>query len=55
MMAVDYVELGRDDAAKAEVSEVLRINPQFSAKIGGGALPPIRERAAADLRKAGLN
>jgi adenylate cyclase len=54
-LAVDYVELGRDDAARAEVAEILRLNPQFSDKIGGAAFPANRERAIADLRKAGLN
>ncbi|MBV8360500.1 MAG: tetratricopeptide repeat protein [Deltaproteobacteria bacterium] len=54
-LAVDYVELGRDDAARAEVAEILRLDPQFSAKIGGAAFPANRERAIADLRKAGLN
>jgi tetratricopeptide (TPR) repeat protein len=53
--AVDYVELGRDDAARAEVAEVLKINPQFSPKIGIAAFPANKERAAADLHKAGLN
>jgi adenylate cyclase len=55
LLAVDYVELGRDDAARAEVAEILRRDPQFSAKIGGAAFPANRERAIADLRKAGLN
>jgi hypothetical protein len=34
---------------------MLRLDPQFSAKIGGAAFPASRERAIADLRKAGLN
>jgi tetratricopeptide (TPR) repeat protein len=55
LRAVDYVELGRDDAARAEVAEVLKINPQFSLKIGIAAFPANEERAAADLHKAGLN
>jgi adenylate cyclase len=54
-MAVDYVELGRDDAAKGEVAEILSLDPQFSARIAGAAFPSNRERAEADLRKAGLN
>ncbi len=54
-LAVDYIELGQDDAARAEVAEILRLNPQFSLKIGiAGELPAHRERAA-DLSKAGLN
>jgi hypothetical protein len=54
-LAVDYVELGRDDAARAEVAEILRLDPQFSSKIGSAAFLADRERAVADLRKAGLN
>jgi adenylate cyclase len=54
-LAVDYVELGRDGAARAEVAEILRLDSQFSAKIGGTSFPASRERAIADLRKAGLN
>lgn len=50
--AVDYVELGRDDAARAEVAEVLKINPEFSLKIGIAAFPTNEERAAADLHKS---
>jgi tetratricopeptide (TPR) repeat protein len=53
--AVDYVELGRDDAARAEIAEVRKLNPQFSVKMAVGAFPADQERAAADLRKAGLN
>jgi tetratricopeptide (TPR) repeat protein len=53
-LAVDYIELGQDNAARAEVAEILRLNPQFSLKMGvAGELPAQRERAA-DLSKAGL-
>ena len=38
-LAVDYVELGRDDAARAEIAEVLKLNPQFSLKIGVTRFP----------------
>jgi tetratricopeptide (TPR) repeat protein len=55
LLAVDYVELGRDDAARTEVAEILRLYPQISARIGGAAFPANRQRAVADLRKAGLN
>jgi adenylate cyclase len=54
-LVVDYIALGRDDAARAEVAEILRLDPQFSAQIGGAAFPANRERPIADLRKAGLN
>jgi adenylate cyclase len=59
-LAVDYVELGRDDAARAEAAEVLRINPQFSLEVTFPTVGPkgkalaANERFAADLRKAGL-
>jgi tetratricopeptide (TPR) repeat protein len=53
-LAVDYVELGRDDAAKAEIAEVLKLEPQFSLKLGLAAFPTEQTRAGADLRKAGL-
>jgi adenylate cyclase len=54
-LAVDYVELGRDDTAKAEIAEVLKLNPQFSVKFGVAGFPVDQEHAAADLHKAGLN
>lgn len=60
MPAVDYIELGDDHAARAEVAEVLKLDPQFSAEtcfptgsVQDSALPQI-ERFRADLRKTGL-
>jgi hypothetical protein len=56
----DYIELGRNDAARAEAAEVLRLNPHFSAeKIFPTAGPKGKvlaenERLNLDLRKAGL-
>jgi adenylate cyclase len=53
-LAIDYIELGRDQEARAEAAEVLRINPHFLLR------PPIfkdqalNERFLADARKAGL-
>jgi tetratricopeptide (TPR) repeat protein len=32
-LAFDYIELGRDDEARAEAAEALRLNPQFSVKM----------------------
>jgi TolB-like protein/DNA-binding winged helix-turn-helix (wHTH) protein/predicted Zn-dependent protease len=53
-LAVDYIELGQDNAARAEVAEILRLDPQFSLKRAvEGEFPAQRERAA-DLSKAGL-
>jgi adenylate cyclase len=59
-LAVDYTELGRDDAARAEAAEVLRLNPQYSLemiyrKVGPkGKVLAENARWSADLRKAGL-
>jgi adenylate cyclase len=57
MLAMAYVELGRNQDARAQASEVMRINPQF-------ALPPpeketnesiaVNKRFQSDMRKAGL-
>jgi adenylate cyclase len=54
-LAVDYIELGDENAARAEVAEILRLNPQFSLKMAlAGEFPAQQERFAAHLRKAGL-
>jgi len=54
-LAVDYVELGQEAAARAEVAEILRLYPQFSLKIALESMfPAQRERAAADLSRAVL-
>jgi tetratricopeptide (TPR) repeat protein len=49
-LVIDYVELGRDDVARAEVAEVLRLDPQFSLKM----TDHWNKRFHADLRRAGL-
>jgi adenylate cyclase len=60
-LATAYIELGRDDAARAEAAEVLRINPQFSLKMVVRTVGPKGKmlagnmRWSADLRKAGLS
>jgi hypothetical protein len=60
-LAVDYVELGRDDTARAEAKEALRLNPEFNLerifRTDGpkGKVLAENTRIAADLRKAGLN
>ncbi|HEV3110479.1 MAG TPA: winged helix-turn-helix domain-containing protein [Candidatus Binataceae bacterium] len=54
-LAVDYAKLGHDNAARAEVGEILRLNPRLSLETAvAGEFPAQRERAA-DLSKAGLN
>jgi adenylate cyclase len=60
-LAIDYIELGRDDEARAEAAEVLQLNPQFSLKMVAPTVGPkghvLAEniRWSADLLKAGLN
>ena len=59
-LAAAYIELGRDDAARAEAAEVLQLNPQFSLKMVFRTVGPKGKvlarniRASANLRKAGL-
>jgi tetratricopeptide (TPR) repeat protein len=59
-LAAAYIELGRDDAARADAAEVLRLNPQFSLKMVFRTVGPKGKvlatniRASTDLRKAGL-
>lgn len=58
-MAVDYMELGHEDWARAEVAEVLRLDPEFSVEM---MFPTVSlqskvlklDRLRGDLRKAGL-
>jgi adenylate cyclase len=53
-----YSELGREQDARAEAAEVLRLSPQFSLegveKIPGNWQGPLGQRYLSDLRKAGL-
>jgi len=52
-----YVELGRNEEARAEATEVMRINPQFSLaaeKQIAAMKEPLRDRFFADMAKAGL-
>jgi tetratricopeptide (TPR) repeat protein len=59
-LAIDYIELGQDDAARSEAAEVLRLNPQFSLEkyfrtVGPrGQVLAEQTRWSADLQKAGL-
>jgi len=57
-LIVDYTELGREDEARAEAAEVLRISPNFSLDAAKRLSPQKDETAAnhfyADARKAGL-
>jgi adenylate cyclase len=57
-LATIYSELGREEEARAEVAEVLRINPQYSLEVlrqrSPFKDPAVLERMIAALRKAGL-
>jgi hypothetical protein len=53
-----YIMMGREEEARAEAAEVLKINPKFSLEFWEKALP-YKDRSVADnlvrvLRKAGL-
>jgi len=56
--ALADVELGRNDDARAEAAEVLRLSPHYSLATWQQVYPlkdpALRERWLADLRKAGL-
>jgi tetratricopeptide (TPR) repeat protein len=59
-LAVDYIEIGQDDAARAEAAQVMRLNPQFYLAMVYRTVGPKGKvlaeniRWSADLRKAGL-
>ena len=57
-LAVIYSELGREEEARAEGSEVLRLSPSFSLEVMKQRTPfkdpAVSERFLAALRKAGL-
>jgi adenylate cyclase len=57
-LAVVDVELGRNDDARAEAAEVLRLSPHYSLatwrQVYQNKDPAVPERWLADLRKAGL-
>jgi tetratricopeptide (TPR) repeat protein len=58
LLAVDYIELGREPQARAEAAEILRISPNFSVSAFILGFPnkdeTYKERARNDLRKGGL-
>jgi adenylate cyclase len=57
-LAMCYAALGREEEARAEAAEVLRLNPKFSAKKLVKTMPirdkAVKERYIDALRKAGL-
>ncbi len=57
MLIACYVELGRNEEARAEAADVMRINPQFSLAVQKQTSvieQPLRDRIYADIAKAGL-
>jgi adenylate cyclase len=58
LLAIADVELGRNDDARAEAAEVLRLSPHYSLatwrQVYPHKDPALQERWLADLRKAGL-
>jgi adenylate cyclase len=58
LLVVDYTELGREDEARAEAAEVLRISPHFSLdrwmQISPQKDQAFLKRVITDGRKAGL-
>jgi hypothetical protein len=53
-LAIGYTEVGREEAARAEMAEALRLYPRLSLPDGLNLLHMDKERLAADLRRAGL-
>jgi tetratricopeptide (TPR) repeat protein len=54
MLISAYIEMGRDQEARAEVVELKRISPNFLAHAGVGRDEASNSRFRQDLRKAGL-
>jgi adenylate cyclase len=57
MLVACNVELGRNEEARAEAAEVMRMSPQFSldvAKKTSSFKEPLRDRLYTDMAKAGL-
>jgi len=58
ILAAIYSELGKEAESRAEVTEVLRLNPKFSLEVHKERVPikdpAVLERHIAALRKAGL-
>jgi adenylate cyclase len=58
MLAIIYDEMGREEEARAQVAEALRINPQLSMELLEQIIPfkdmAIFERMGENLRKSGL-
>ncbi len=53
-LAATYVRMGREEEARAEVREVLKIHRRFTLQHAARRLPYKDRAVLADLRKAGL-
>ncbi len=53
-MTMAYVELGRDQDARAEAAEVMRISPHFAVLSGPFKDEALNKRVQSDFHKAGL-
>jgi adenylate cyclase len=56
-LAIIYIDLGREEEARAEVAEILRVNPKFSLKVVQDVPlkdPAVLEHWLDNLRRAGL-
>jgi adenylate cyclase len=56
-LAVIYIDVGREEEARAEVADILRVNPKFSLKVEREV--PLKDPAVLahwldNLRRAGL-
>ena len=58
LLAVSYSKVGREEEARAEAAELLRLNPQYSVEVDRQRRPykdpAVLDRYLAALRKAGL-
>jgi hypothetical protein len=54
-LIVAYIEVGRDEEARAEAAEIVRMSPQFTLASGRpGRDAAFGKRMQNDLRKVGL-
>ena len=58
LLAISYTEVGREEEARAEAAELLRLNPDYSVEVDRQRLPykdsAVLDRHLDALRKAGL-
>ena len=53
-LAASYVELDREEEARSEVAEALRIGPNIRIEVGWHKDQAVEERLNDNLRRAGL-